>query len=124
MSEVCLPWQTDERGNTWRRCVNIPAGYHAYDEMGEVSMVLTRERIKTDNELYGSGILDESAPGLWAVLRKSNTGKTTTIAHIFTNRDAAEAYIHDKCEEHGIPTTRYALQVWQASETWPDEDES
>lgn len=82
----------------------------------------TRERIQTDNEQYGSGFLDEEG-GVWVVVTKSKTGLSGNVAHLFTNRQAAEDYIHEKCEEKGWPLHRYALQVWSISETWPDEVE-
>jgi hypothetical protein len=87
-------------------------------------VTVTRDRILTENEKHGSGFLDEDAPGgVWVVTSKSNTGISGHVAHLFSNRDAAEAYIHDKCEEKGWPLHRYGLAVWAVSETWPDEDE-
>lgn len=84
---------------------------------------VARERIQTDNEKYGSGLLVEDAPGgVWLVSAKSQTGKSQHVSHLFSNRQAAEDYIHDRCNEKGWPLHRYALQVWHVSETWPDDE--
>lgn len=53
----------------------------------------------------------------------SQTGITGHVSHLFSNRDAAEAYIHERCEEKGWPLHRYSIQVWSVSETWPDDEE-
>ena len=72
-----------------------------------------RPRILTDNERYGSGFLDEDAPGAWCVMTRA----TGMLNHIFSNRDAAEAYIQD----HGRAPDYYSLQVWHISDSWPDD---
>lgn len=91
-----------------------------------MTATIERDSIKTDNELWGNGFLDESQPGsTWIVLVKSNTGKTSYVAHVYTNRQAAEDYIHAKCEDKDWPLHRYAIQVWQAEDAYePDEDEA
>jgi hypothetical protein len=86
-------------------------------------MTMTRERIQTDNELY-AGVLDEGAPGgVWIVVYAPPTF-SPVICHLFTNRQAAEAYIYDKSDERPWRSPDdYSLQVWSVSETWPDDKE-
>jgi hypothetical protein len=85
-----------------------------------------RERILTDNEKYGNGLLDEDAPGAaWIVLGNGFTGGY--VAHVFSNRQACEDYIYDKCDSEdyrraGITPDQFSIQVWAISETWPDEE--
>ncbi len=81
-------------------------------------MVATRERILTDNERYGSGLLDESVPGLWVVL-----GPGGHVAMIATNRGAAEAYCMDTDHDPGRTVDDYSIQVWAAIDEWPPRDE-
>lgn len=81
-----------------------------------MNATIERPPIKTDNELYGNGYLDEGAPGIWLVLRDD------VICHLFSNRLAAEAYIYDRAEEHEVPPDTYRIQVWAVSETWPEEE--
>ena len=84
----------------------------------------TRERIETENEKYGIGFLDDNADGAWVV--QARTYDAWCLAAIFTNREAAESYIHEHVAEYPERTLDdYRLEVWAAHDTypWPDDEE-
>lgn len=79
-----------------------------------------RPHIRTINEQVGMCMPPDDEGGAWCVFYER---ETRILRHIFSNRAAAEAYIYDAVARAGHVLSRYEIEVWAISDTWPDEEE-
>jgi hypothetical protein len=81
-------------------------------------MSATRERIVTDNEQYGGGVLASDEGGAWIVRYPDGN-----IGYVATNRQAMEDAVYAKAAASGIAPTEFTVEVWSLQDHYPNEDD-